>query len=101
VLCTRASKLRKLFEITDATLSTGLFQPRGYSSLWIFLTEQKSSDRTPYVNRLEGDMLYFQSQTQGRKDGLLINHEKQGLELLGFYRKDKYEYAAQAISPSP
>ncbi|HTQ58558.1 MAG TPA: hypothetical protein VMI94_29050 [Bryobacteraceae bacterium] len=53
------------------------------------------------MNRLEGDMLYFQSQTQGRKDGLLINHEKQGLELLGFYRKDKYEYAAQAISPSP
>ena len=86
-------QLRELFGITDATLNTGLFQPRGYSSFWIFLTEQKSSDRTPYVNRLEGDTLYFQSQTQGRKDGLLINHEEQGLELLAFYRKEKYEYA--------
>ena len=31
-------QLRELFGITDATLNTGLFQPRGYSSLWIFLT---------------------------------------------------------------
>ncbi|HTX34983.1 MAG TPA: hypothetical protein VME43_08175 [Bryobacteraceae bacterium] len=39
-------QLRALFEITDATLNTGLFPPRGYSSLWIFLTEHKTSDRT-------------------------------------------------------
>jgi hypothetical protein len=85
-------RLRQIFGITDATLNTGLFQPRGYSSLWIFLTEQKTPDRTPYVNRLEGDTLYFQSQTLGRKDNLVINHEEQGLELLAFYRKEKYEY---------
>ena len=85
-------KLRELFGINDATLNTGLFQPSGYSSLWIFLTEQKTSDRTPYEDRLDGDTLYFQGQTQGRKDDLIINHEEQGRELLVFYRKAKYEY---------
>ena len=85
-------QLRELFGITDATLNTGLFQPRGYSSLWIFLTEQKTPDRTQYEDRLDGDTLYFQGQTQGRKDDLLINHEEQGIELLVFYRREKYEY---------
>jgi putative restriction endonuclease len=85
-------QLRELFGITDATLNTGLFQPRGYSSLWIFLTEQKTPDRTQYEDHLDGDTLYFQGQTQGRKDDLLINHKEQVLELLVFYRKEKYEY---------
>lgn len=85
-------QLRVGFGITDATLHTGLFQPRGYSSLWIFLTERKTPDRTQYEDHLDGDTLHFQGQTQGRKDHLIIEHVERNLELLLFNRKAKYEF---------
>lgn len=84
--------LRRIFDITDATLNTGIFQPAGHSSIWLFITEQKSSDQTPYKDVLNGDTLYWEGQTTGRKDDLIIHHERQGLELLVFYRLSKQQY---------
>lgn len=88
---TRA-ELRQRFDIRDATLNNGIFQPSGHSSVWLFVTERKTSDRTQYVDRLDGDLLHWQGQTLGRKDSLIIEHEQRGLELLVFYRQRKYEY---------
>ena len=88
---TRA-ELKSLFKIRDATINTGVFRPKGTSSVWLFITEKKTADRTPYSNRLEGDTLYFQGQTQSRTDTLIINHQASGLELLVFFRKSRYEY---------
>jgi hypothetical protein len=84
--------LARLFHITDATLNTGISQPEGTNSIWIFVTERKTRDRTPYEDRLDGDLLYWQGQTEGRKDALIIEHAKRKLELLVFYRRKKYEY---------
>ncbi|HEY7976156.1 MAG TPA: hypothetical protein VID72_12490, partial [Ktedonobacterales bacterium] len=39
-----------------------------------------------------GDTLYWQGQTEGRKDTLIITHEEQRIELLVFYRGSKNEY---------
>lgn len=95
-LYTRA-ELRRLFEIADQTINTGIFGPQGSDSIWLFVTERKESDMTPYVDRLEGDILHWQGQTAGLKDALIIEHQEQGLELLLFYRKSKTEHPDHAF----
>ena len=87
----RAS-LSSLFGIRDATIRTGVFRPRGTASVWLFVTERKPNDRTPYLDRLEGDMLHWQGQMAGRTDAWIIEHDARGLEILVFYRESKNEY---------
>jgi len=91
------NQLAEIFEITDATLLTGIFRPKGHDSVWIFITETKTSDRTQYKDRLAGDDLYMDGQTSGRKDNVLIDHESGGLELLLFFRKSKAEHPEYAF----
>lgn len=80
------------FGITDATINTGIFQPRGTSSIWLFITENKSTDRTQYVDKLEGNRLCWEGQSAGRKDRLIIEHVENDLEILVFYRRVKSQY---------
>jgi hypothetical protein len=89
---TRAG-LSELFGVTDATIKTGVFRPKGYDSIWLFVTENKTPDRTQYIDLLSGNVLEWQGQTEGRTDTLIREHEAHGLELLVFYRKSKTEYA--------
>lgn len=84
--------LRTLFEITDATLNTGVFRPKGAASVWLFVTREKTADRTQYHDRLEGDTLYWQGQTSGRTDDMIIEHQARQLEILVFFRERKYEH---------
>ncbi|QJU60432.1 hypothetical protein HL653_03635 [Sphingomonas sp. AP4-R1] len=81
-----------MFKITDATLNTGVFQPAGSNSVWLFVTRDKTSDRTQYADHLEGDLLYWQGQTAGRTDDKIIGHEQVGDELLIFYRDSKRQH---------
>lgn len=87
---TRA-ELAKMLETRDATINTGIFQPRGYDSILLFVTETKSSDMTQYRDHLNGDTLHWQGQQAGIKDVLIFSHERKGLELLVFYRRSKRE----------
>jgi hypothetical protein len=80
-------ELANKFAITDATLNTGVFQPKGSASVWLFVTRKKPANRTQYVDSLTGDLLNWQGQTSGRTDLLIIEHDEQGLELLLFYRE--------------
>lgn len=86
------------FDITDMTINTGIFQPEGHNSIWLFITHQKTQDMTPYVDNIVGDILYWDGQKAGRKDNLIIDHEKNGLELLVFYRRDKKEFSGSGFS---
>jgi hypothetical protein len=88
---TRA-ELAAILESNDATINTGIFQPRGYDSILLFVTEKKSADRTQYVDQLDGDRLYWQGQLAGRKDTLITTHEQQRLEILLFYRNARDEH---------
>ncbi|WNW13781.1 DUF3427 domain-containing protein [Pseudomonas sp. DTU_2021_1001937_2_SI_NGA_ILE_001] len=88
---TRAD-LKSLFSITDATINTGIFKPAGLHSVWLFVTEHKTADRTQYQDLLDGDTLHMDGQSKGRTDKLIKEHLAEGLELLLFYRKAKYEY---------
>lgn len=88
---TRA-QLAEILENNDATINTGIFQPKGYDSILLFVTEKKSADRTQYVDYLDGDRLNWQGQMAGRKDAAIMTHEQQRLELLVFYRSARDEY---------
>jgi hypothetical protein len=81
-----------MFDIKDATINTGIFQPAGHESVWLFVTQDKPPDRTQYEDVLQGNDLYWQGQTSGRKDDLIIRHRERGLELLVFYRPKKDEF---------
>ena len=48
-------ELAKLLESKDATINTGIFQPRDYNSILLFVTERKSGDMTQYADQLVGD----------------------------------------------
>lgn len=76
----------------DATINTGVFRPAGFDSVLLFVTESKTPDRVPYVDKLKGDILHWQGQNAGRTNALIIEHRARGLELLLFYRTKKYEY---------
>jgi hypothetical protein len=84
--------LRDKFGIQDATLNNGVFRPKGHDSVWLFITETKTPDRTQYRDALNGDELEWDGQNSGRTDRLIIDHDVSGLELLVFYRRQKYEY---------
>lgn len=79
-----------MFDITDATINTGIL-PSGHESIWLFVIEAKTPDRTQYEDKLEGDISEWDGQTSGRKDDLIREHQKRGLEILVFYRLEKYE----------
>jgi hypothetical protein len=84
--------LREKFKINDATIDTGIFRPKDHKSIWLFITQQKSRDMTQYNDRLEGDDLHVDGQSAGLKDKTLIEHEKNGDELLLFFRRTKTEH---------
>ena len=80
------------FGINDATLNTGIFRPKKHRSIWLFVTENKPADRRQYKDYLDGQLLRWQGQNNGRKDRLIVTHEDEELEVLVFYRKEKQEF---------
>ncbi|MFJ4141686.1 HNH endonuclease [Pseudomonas sp. NPDC089734] len=88
---TRAD-LRDLFHITASSIKNGIFKPATFDSVWIFVTEHKTADRTQYNDILTEDVLHMEGQLKGGTDYLLKEHTERGLELLLFYRKKKYEH---------
>lgn len=84
--------LKTILATNDATLNTGVFQPAGFDSILLFVTEKKTSDRTPYLDRLDGEVLRWQGQSSGRSDDKIVKHGVRDVELLLFYRVKKNQY---------
>ena len=89
--------LKRRFGIVDATINNGVFRPAHTASVLLFVTERKTSDRTQYQDRLADDLLYWQGQSSGRTDPLIVEHQARGLELLVFFRTEKYEHPNAAF----
>lgn len=85
------------FETDDANVNTGIFSPKGFNIVILFVTENKTKDRTPYKDRLYGEILEWDGQTSGRKDYLIKEHKSRGLSLLVFYRKSRSSYKNYAF----
>ena len=92
------SDLRGLFDIQDMTLNNGVFRVKDRNEIWLFVTENKSADREQYVDKLSGDVLYWQGQKLGRTDPLIIDHRQNGFLLLLFYRTAKYQFEGAGFS---
>jgi len=86
-------ELKDLFTIADASIKNGIFKPKDFSSVWLFITEEKTPDRTQYKDYFDGVSLHFEGQTMKRTDDLIINSEMDGNEILVFYRKRKNEFS--------
>ncbi|WP_256672835.1 HNH endonuclease [Pseudomonas sp. v388] len=90
--------LRKLFHINASSLNNGIFKPAALDSVWLFVTELKTADRTQYKDILIEDALYMEGQLKGRTDHLIEKHVEYGLELLLFYRKKKDQHAGYGFT---
>lgn len=86
-------ELKELFQITGASINNGIFKPKGTSSIWLFITENKTPDMTQYNDYFDGEILQFDGQKMGRTDNLIVNHQSEGNEIIVFYRKNKREYS--------
>jgi putative restriction endonuclease len=85
--------LAKLFQITDATLNTGVFKPKNHSSVWLFVTRKKAANQPKYIDSLTGNTLQWDGQASGKSDLMIIEHKARDLELLLFYREEPKQYA--------
>jgi len=84
-------QLTAKFSIVDQTINTGIFVPKGHESIWVFITVQKRPGMTDYADRLDGDTLFMEGQTKHRTDKHLIEHKRDGREVVVFYREKKDE----------
>jgi 5-methylcytosine-specific restriction protein A len=85
-------ELKDKFQITDSIIKNGVSIPKDTSSVWLLITEEKSPDGTGYRYHFDGQILQFEGNTKGATDGLIINHESAGNEIIVFYQKKKREF---------
>ncbi len=85
-------ELSDMFDTKDATINTGVFRPKGYQSIWLFVTETKTKGSPQYTDLLYENLLYWDGQTEGRTDQDIISHAARGFEILVFYRPKKRAY---------
>ena len=84
--------LGELFGIGVEGLSTGVFKPRNHQSIWLFVTRKKTPDRTQYHDNLRGSILEWDGQEKGLTDKMIINHARDGIEILLFYREKRNQF---------
>jgi hypothetical protein len=84
--------LGDMFDTRDATINTGVFRPKGYQSIWLFVTENKTKGSPQYTDLLYENLLYWDGQTEGHTDHHIISHASKGSEILLFYRVHKREF---------
>jgi len=77
------SQLKKSFDIEDETIKTGIFKPKGHSSIWLFITKGSHPE---YDDDIIGAQLKFSGQVAHKSDNSIIQHYDKDLELIVFYR---------------
>src|SRR5438876_2547858 len=85
-------ELGDIFDTRDSTINNGVFRPKGYQSIWLFVTENKTQGSPQYKDLLYENLLYWDGQTEGYTDRHIINHVARGFEVLVFYRVKKREF---------
>jgi hypothetical protein len=72
--------------------SPELLGPEQIRSYQVYLTNERKLGVVSISVATSALRLYMEGQTRGRTDSLIIEHRMRGLELLLFYREDKFEY---------
>lgn len=86
-------QISKLLHSNDSNIRNGVFKPKGEQIVIIFVTENKTRDRTPYKDQLVGDILSWEGQKSGRTDTTITHHSGLRLDLLLMYRLSRRERA--------
>ncbi len=90
-------RLKEMFGVQDATINTGTFRPKGHESVWLFVTEKKTADQTPYHDLLDNDILYWDGQASDL-DSLETEEEyfegTKRKRFVNYYERDKKLRAA-------
>jgi putative restriction endonuclease len=86
------NELKKLFNITDSSISNEVFRPSGYNSLWLFITTNPTGETQHQSVPADENLLIWSGQLTGNTDKLIATHELHGLELLVFYREAPSQY---------
>lgn len=89
-------EISKLLQSKDSNIRNGVFRPKGRDFIIIFVTENKTKDRTQYKDHLAGDLLLWEGQKSGRTDSDIIRHLEDRKELLLMYRlfrKERLDYS--------
>lgn len=82
-------ELKDTFQITDAIIRNGINVPKDTSSVWLFLTEERSPDGISFRTHFDGQVLQLEGQFKGKIGGLITNHESEGNEIVVLYRRKK------------
>jgi putative restriction endonuclease len=77
--------LKEKFGISDSRIDTGIFPWDSQSSVWLFITKEKTSGMTDYSDDFDDQILTFDGQMAGRTDKKIIHHVEDGNELLVFF----------------
>lgn len=85
-------QLVELLGYQEAAFYRGVFTPKKFHSILLFVTEIKTNDKPQYDDLLIGHELNWDGEAEGRSDNRIINHVKNGDEILLFYRKHKTFY---------
>lgn len=89
--------LKEKFGIFDTRIDTGVFPWEAQSSVWLFVTKEKTTGMTDYSDDFDGQILNSDGQMAGRTDKKIIHHMEDGNELLVFFRNRKNEYPNSAF----
>jgi hypothetical protein len=79
-------------------LARGVVTPAGDNKVILFVTENKSADRTPYRDRLRGSVLEWEGPTDHFAEDRMLGAPQNGTEIHLFYReeqRDPFEYLGQ------
>lgn len=90
-------ELKDTFQITDAIIRNGIHVPRDTSSVWLFVTEERSPDGISFRNHFDGQVLQLEGQFKGRIGGLITNHESEGNEIVVLYRRKKRDSGCRYV----
>jgi 5-methylcytosine-specific restriction protein A len=86
-------ELRDQFHLSDAIISEGVFRQPDARSVWLFVTAENTRGASRVGGFFDGLVLLFESPVKGRGGSLILNHERDGNEIIVFYRKKKREFA--------
>lgn len=83
------TQISNLLKSRDSSVNNGIFRPKGQDFVIIFVTMNKTKDRTQYLDLLNGENLAWEGQLSGRTDSVIINHASLGLDLVLMYRESR------------
>lgn len=86
-------ELRDRFHLTDAIISEGVFKPSDARSVWLFVTAENAMGASRVGGFFDGQVLLFEKPARGKGGSLILNHGRDGNEIIVFYRKKKREFA--------